>query len=178
MESKCVASFLFSRYIKTSQGKLRLDRLKLKLPVFGTLLRKVAVSRFSRTLSTLVKSGVPILRSLEIVAKTSGNRVVEIAVENARNSIREGENISEPLARSGVFPPMVVRMIGVGEKTGELEKMLSKIADFYDEQVDAAVSGLTAMIEPLIIAFLGIVIGGIVICMYLPIFKISELIQI
>jgi len=172
-----VILFLFSRYIKTSQGRLGLDRLKLKLPVFGTLLRKVAVSRFSRTLSTLVKSGVPILKALEIVARTSGNRVVEIAVENARNSIREGENISEPLARSGVFPPMVVRMIGVGEKTGELEKMLSKIADFYDEQVDAAVSGLTSMIEPLIIAFLGIVIGGIVVCMYLPIFKISELIQ-
>ena len=172
-----VILFLLNRYIKTPGGKLRFDRIKLKLPVFGMLLRKVAVSRFSRTLSTLVKSGVPILSSLEIVARTSGNRVVEIAVENARNSIREGENISEPLARSGVFPPMVVRMIGVGEKTGELEKMLSKIADFYDEQVDAAVSGLTSMIEPLIVAFLGLIIGGIVVCMYLPIFKISELIQ-
>ena len=169
--------FLFSRYVKTAKGRLKFDQIKLKLPVFGGLLRKVAVSRFSRTLSTLVKSGVPILGSLEIVAKTAGNRVVEAAIDNARNSIREGENISEPLARSGVFPPMVVRMIGVGEKTGELEKMLSKIADFYDEQVDAAVSGLTSMIEPLIIAFLGVVIGGIVVSMYLPIFKISELIQ-
>ncbi len=172
-----ITLFLISWYIKTPGGKLRFDQIKLKLPVFGLLLRKVAVSRFSRTLSTLVKSGVPIISALEIVAKTSGNRVVEIAVENARNSIREGENISEPLARSGVFPPMVVRMIGVGEKTGELEKMLSKIADFYDEQVDAAVSGLTSMIEPLIVAFLGIIIGGIVVCMYLPIFQISELIQ-
>jgi len=169
--------FLFSRYVKTAKGRLKFDQIKLKLPVFGALLRKAAVSRFSRTLSTLVKSGVPILGSLEIVAKTAGNRVVEAAIDNARNSIREGENISEPLARSRVFPPMVVRMIGVGEKTGELEKMLSKIADFYDEQVDAAVSGLTSMIEPLIIAFLGVVIGGIVVSMYLPIFKISELIQ-
>ncbi|MEA3560387.1 MAG: type II secretion system F family protein [Candidatus Omnitrophota bacterium] len=169
--------FFLSRYAKTSGGKLRFDRLKLKLPVFGALIRKVAISRFSRTLSTLVKSGVPILDSLDIVSKTSGNKVVEIAVDNARNSIREGENISVPLSKSGIFPPLVVRMIAVGEKTGELEKMLAKIADFYDEQVDAAVAGLTSMIEPLIIAFLGLIIGGIVVCMYLPIFKISELIQ-
>ncbi|MEA3328957.1 MAG: type II secretion system F family protein [Candidatus Omnitrophota bacterium] len=171
------AVFLVSRYAKTASGKFRFDQLKLKLPVFGLLLKKVAISRFSRTLSTLVKSGVPILNSLEIVAKTAGNRVVEIAVNNARESIREGENISDPLTKSGIFPPLVVRMIGVGEKTGELEKMLAKIADFYDEQVDAAVTGLTSMIEPLIIAFLGLIIGGIVVSMYLPIFKISELIQ-
>ena len=140
------------------------------------MLRKVAVAKFTRTLSTLVKSGVPILTSLDIVGKTSGNKVIEEAVVKVRSSIRDGESIAEPLANSGVFPPMVVRMVAVGEKTGELEKMLSKIADFYDEQVDAAVSGLTSMIEPLIIAFLGIVIGGIVIALFLPIFKITELV--
>ena len=147
----------------------------MRLPVFGQLFRKVSVAKFSRTLSTLVKSGVPILTSLGIVGKTAGNKVIEIAVTNVRSSIREGENIAKPLAQSGVFPPMVVRMIAVGEQTGEMEKMLSKIADFYDEQVDAAVSGLTSMIEPLIIAFLGVVIGSIVIAMFLPIFKITEL---
>lgn len=172
-----VVGFVFNRYIKTTRGKLRFDRFKLRLPIFGVLFRKVAISKFSRTLSTLVKSGVPILSSLEIVAKTSGNRVVELAVDGVRNSIREGESIAEPLGKCGVFPPMVVRMISVGEKTGELEKMLSKIADFYDEQVDIAVSGLTSMIEPLIIAFLGIVIGTIVICMFMPIFKISQIVQ-
>jgi type IV pilus assembly protein PilC len=143
--------------------------------VFGQLFRKVSVAKFARTLSTLVKSGVPILTSLGIVGKTSGNKVIEMAVNNVRTSIREGENVAKPLAQSGVFPPMVVRMIAVGEQTGELEKMLSKIADFYDEQVDAAVSGLTSMIEPLIIVFLGVVIGSIVIAMFLPIFKITEL---
>jgi len=172
-----VLVFGFNRYTKTERGKLRFDRSKLRLPIFGILFRKVAISKFSRTLSTLVKSGVPILSSLEIVAKTSGNRVVELAVDEVRNSIREGESIAEPLSKCGVFPPMVVRMISVGEKTGELEKMLSKIADFYDEQVDIAVSGLTSMIEPLIIAFLGIVIGTIVICMFMPIFKISQIVQ-
>jgi type IV pilus assembly protein PilC len=146
------------------------------LPIFGILLRKVAIARFSRTFSTLVKSGVPILSSLDIVGKTSGNKVIEIAVNKVRNNIREGENIAEPLAKSGVFPPMVIRMIGVGEQTGELEKMLTKIADFYEEQVDAAVSGLTSMIEPLIIAFLGVVVGGIVIAMFLPIFKLTQVI--
>lgn len=167
--------FALSRYIRTEKGRLYWDRLLLHLPVFGQLLRKVSVGKFSRTLSTLVKSGVPILTSLGIVGKTAGNKVIEIAVTNVRSSIREGENIAKPLAQSGVFPPMVVRMIAVGEQTGELEKMLSKIADFYDEQVDAAVSGLTSMIEPIVIAFLGVVIGSIVIAMFLPIFKITEL---
>ena len=134
------------------------------------------MAKFTRTLSTLVKSGVSILESLEIVGKTSGNKVVEQAIVDARSSIREGEDIAGPLGRSGVFPPMVVRMISVGEQTGELEKMLAKIADFYDEQVDTAVGGLTSMIEPLIIAFLGIVIGGIVIAMFMPIFKLTELV--
>jgi len=169
--------FLLARYVKTERGKLRFHSMLLKMPIFGLLLRKVAVSKFSRTLSTLVKSGVPILSSLEIVGKTSGNKLIEKSVEDVRISIKEGENIAEPLAKSGVFPSMVVRMVSVGEETGELEKMLSKIADFYDEQVDAAVSGLTSIIEPLIIAFLGVVIGGIVICMFLPIFKLSTIIS-
>ena len=169
-----IGIFLFRRYTRTEKGKMRLDHLKLSVPVFGTLVKKMAVGKFTRTLSTLIKSGVPILSSLEIVSKTAGNRVIEEAVNNVRTNVREGESIAEPLLRSGVFPPMVVRMISVGEQAGELEKMLTKIADFYDEQVDTAVSGLTSLIEPLIIAFLGIVIGSIVICMFLPIFKITE----
>ena len=169
------AVFLFKRYLGTEHGAFVFDHFKLTMPVFGIILKKVAVSKFTRTLSTLVKSGVPILTALEIVSKTSGNRVIESAVDKVRNSIREGENITNPLMRAKVFPPMVVRMISVGEQTGELEKMLGKVADFYDDQVDAAVSGLTSLIEPLIIAFLGVVIGGIVICMFLPIFKLSSL---
>lgn len=167
----------FSRYLKTEKGANAFDAFKLNMPIFGVIFRKVAVSKFSRTLSTLVKSGVPILSALEIVGKTAGNRMIEQAVEKVRVSIREGENISDPLMRSKVFPPLVVRMIAVGEQTGELEKMLTKIADFYDDQVDAAVSGLTSLIEPLVIAFLGIVIGGIVICMFLPIFQLSTLVS-
>ncbi len=168
--------FIVKRIIASPQGRLKFDALKLRLPVFGILLRKVAVARFSRTLSTLIRSGVAILGALEIVGKTAGNMVIEQAVDKARVGIREGESISSPLAKSGVFPPMVTRMISVGEESGELEKMLSKIADFYEEQVDVAVNGLTSLIEPLIIAFLGIVVGSIVIAMFLPIFKISELI--
>ncbi|MBI4431902.1 MAG: type II secretion system F family protein [Candidatus Omnitrophica bacterium] len=172
-----IAVFMLKRYFSTEKGSLALDMFKLRMPVFGVLFRKVAVSKFSRTLATLVKSGVPILSALEIVGKTAGNKVIEKAVEKVKIGIREGETISAPLQKSGVFPPLVVRMMAVGEQTGELEKMLTKIADFYDDQVDAAVSGLTSLIEPLVIAFLGIVIGGIVICMFLPIFKISTLIQ-
>jgi type IV pilus assembly protein PilC len=171
-----IASFLFKRYINTEKGRYNFDATKLKVPVLGVLFRKVAVAKFSRTFSTLIKSGVNVLNSLEIVGKTSGNKVVEEAIFNCRTSVREGESISKPLSKSGVFPPMVCRMISVGEQTGQLEKMLSKIADFYDEQVDAAVAALTSMIEPLVIAFLGIVIGGIVIALFLPIFKITELI--
>ena len=169
--------FFGNRYLKTESGKLKFDRLKLNVPIFGILIRKVSVSKFTRTLSTLIKSGVPILSALEIVSKTSDNRIVEIAVDNVRSNVKEGEPIADPLSRSGVFPPMVVRMISVGDQTGELEKMLGKIADFYDEQVDAAVSGLTSLIEPLIIAFLGIVIGGVVICMFLPILQIGTLVS-
>ena len=167
--------FAMKKYISTPRGRNVFDRMILHLPVLGTLFRKLAVAKFTRTLSTLVKSGVPILVALEIVGKTSGNTVIEKALEGVRKSIKEGENIADPLAKSGVFPPMVVRMIHVGEQTGELEKMLGKIADFYDDQVDAVVSGLTSLIEPLIIAFLGIIIGGIVIAMFLPVFKMTEL---
>lgn len=168
--------FLIKKSLKTVKGRAIFDRMILRLPILGTLFRKVAVAKFTRTLATLVKSGVPILVSLEIVGRTAGNSVIEKALEDVRTSIKEGENIADPLAKSGVFPPMVVRMVSVGEQTGELEKMLGKIADFYDDQVDAAVSGLTSLIEPLIIGFLGIVIGGIVIAMFLPVFKMTELI--
>ena len=171
-----VVVFALKKYIKTAQGKENFDRMLLAVPVLGPLFRKLAVAKFTRTFATLVKSGVPILVSLEIVGKTAGNTVIEKAVEAVRNGIKEGENIADPLAKSGAFPPMVVRMIKAGEQTGELEKMLTKIADFYEDQVDAAVSGLTSLIEPLIIAFLGIVIGGIVIAMFLPIFKLTEII--
>lgn len=168
-----IAGFLAKRYAKTKNGRLRVDRLKLNVPIFGILMKKVAVAKFTRTLATLTKSGVPILNALEIVGKTAGNSVVEKAVDEVRVSVREGEPIAAPLSKCGIFPVMVVRMVSVGEQTGELEKMLTKVSDFYDEQVDAAVSGLTSLIEPLIIAFLGIVIGGIVICMFLPILQIS-----
>ncbi len=171
-----ILAFAFGRFLKTDKGTVMFDRFKLQMPIFGIIMRKVAVSKFSRTLSTLVKSGVPILSALEIVGKTANNRIIEAAVEKVRNSIREGENITTPLMRAKVFPPLVVRMISVGEQTGELEKMLTKIADFYDDQVDAAVAGITSLIEPLIIAFLGIVIGGIVICMFMPIFQLSTLV--
>jgi len=170
------AGFAAVRYIKTDKGALAFDRLKLNMPIFGVLAKKIAVGKFTRTFSTLIRSGVPILNSLDIVGKTAGNKVIEIAVESVRQNVKEGEAIAEPLAKSGVFPPMVVRMVSVGEQTGELEKMLTKIADFYDDQVDAAVTGLTSLIEPLIIAFLGIVVGGIVICMFLPILKITSVV--
>ena len=168
--------FLFLKYINTKPGRYQFDSFLLNMPVFGVLFRKVAVSKFARTLSTLVKSGVPILAALEIVAKTSGNSRIERAIDDVRASVREGENIADPLAKSKVFPSMVTRMVMVGERAGELEKMLAKIADFYDEQVDSAVSSLTSIIEPLIIAFLGVVIGGIVICMFLPMFKLSSIV--
>ena len=171
-----ILAIALARYVKTEQGKFMLDSFMLKLPILGDIIKKVSVAKFARTLSTLVKSGVPILSSLEIVAKTAGNKIVERAVEESRRSVREGKNLAEPLSKSPVFPPMVVRMISVGEQAGELEKMLTKIADFYDEQVDAAVSGLTSMIEPLIILFLGVVVGGIVLAIFMPIFKITEII--
>lgn len=172
-----VVTLIIRWHLRTEKGRMLMDGIKLKLPVFGPLLKKVSISKFTRTLSTLVRSGVPILFALEIVAKTAGNLVVEKAINRVKDSVREGESIATPLEKSGLFPPIVTRMISVGEKSGELEKMLTKIADFFDEQVDTTVDGMTSLIEPLIIAFLGIVIGGIVICMFLPIFKLSTIIN-
>ena len=169
-----VAFQSFRKYYATSQGQLKIDGLMLKAPVLGDVLRKSAVSRFTRTLGTLISSGVSILDGLEITAKTAGNRVVSDAVLASRNSIAGGDTISAPLAKSGVFPPMVISMIAVGEQTGGLDEMLSKIADFYDEEVDAAVSGLLSLLEPIMIVFLGVIVGGMVVAMYLPIFDIMN----
>ncbi len=169
--------FLLGQFLKMPAGRMFWDSYKLKLPVFGPIFLKVAISKFSRTLSTLVKSGVPILSSLEIVSKTSGNKRLELIITSLMDSVKKGESISGPLGKSSVFPNMVVRMIAIGEETGELEEMLTKIADFYDTEVDAAVDGLTSLIEPLIIAFLGVVIGGIVIAMFLPILTLSSAIN-
>jgi type IV pilus assembly protein PilC len=166
--------FILRKYYQTQNGRTVLDRLLLKLPVFGSLFKKIAVARFSRTLGTLVSSGVPILDGLTIVSRTSGNRVIETAILNARASIREGETIAEPLSRSNIFPPMVIQMISVGESTGALDSMLSKIADFYEEEVDIAVVNLTSLLEPFLMVFLGVVIGGVVISMYLPIFNMAS----
>lgn len=159
-------------YVKSPNGRLNADRAFLNFPVLGTLLRKSAIARFSRTLSTLLSSGVSILEALEITAKTAGNRVIHDAIRRAVVSIAEGDTITAPLKETGVFPPMVTQMISVGEKTGGLDEMLSKIADFYDEEVDAAVTALTSIIEPIVIVFMGVVIGGILIAMYLPMFDI------
>jgi type IV pilus assembly protein PilC len=162
---------------KTEKGKKFIDAILLKLPVFGILLRKVAVAKFTRTLGTLVSSGVPILDGLEITAKTAGNKVIEYAIMDVRQAVSEGKTLEEPLAKAKVFPPMVTHMIAVGESTGALDAMLSKIADFYDDEVDNAVANLTAMMEPLLMVFLGGAIGFIVIAMYLPIFKLITLIK-
>lgn len=171
------AGFSFYQFIQTKPGRLAWDSFTIKMPVFGPLLLKVAVSKFSRTLATLVKSGVAILPSLEITALTSGNKRIENTILALMDSVKKGETISSQLIKSDVFPQMVVRMIAVGEETGELEEMLIKIADFYDTQVDTAVDGLTSLIEPLIIVFLGVVIGGIVIALFLPILTMTQHIQ-
>src|SRR4029453_18114150 len=167
-----VAGYLFQRYYATRNGRRLVDATMLKAPVLGLILRKIAVARFCRTLSTLISSGVPILDGLEITAKTSGNSIVEDAVMVTRKSIERGETISVPLKETGVFPPMVTQMIGVGEATGALDTMLAKIADFYEEEVDVAVAGLLTLLEPIMIAILGVVVGGIVIAMYMPIFDL------
>ena len=170
------ASFAFKQYYATPGGRMNIDRIVLKLPILGPLMRKIAVARFCRTLSTLLASGVSILEALDITAKTAGNAVVEEAIYTTRKSIERGETIAAPLKETAVFPPMVVQMIGVGEATGALDTMLSKIADFYEEEVDVAVAGLLTLLEPLMIALLGGVVGGIVIAMYMPIFSlISQL---
>ena len=162
------------QYQKTEKGKLRIDAFLLKIPIFGELFRKVAVARFARTLGTLVTSGVPILESLNIVAGAAGNKVVEEAIMKSRISISEGQTISEPLAESDVFPMMVTQMIAVGETTGALELMLNKVADFYEAEVDVAVATLSSMLEPVMMIFLGVIVGGLVISMYLPIFKMAS----
>jgi type IV pilus assembly protein PilC len=166
------AVFLIFRYHKTYKGRRVIDGIMLKIPVLGTVMKKIAVARFCRTLGTLVSSGVPILEGLEITARTSGNAILEDAIMATRRSVEEGKTISEPLKGANVFPPMVVQMVAVGEQTGALETMLSKIADFYEDEVDEATANLLALLEPLMICFLGVVIGGIVISMYLPMFDL------
>src|SRR3954469_1646060 len=160
------------RYYETPGGRHQVDALSLKMPVLGMILRKIAVARFCRTLSTLLSSGVPILDGLDITARTAGNAVIEDAIQKTRSSIERGETVSAPLRETNVFPSMVVQMINVGETTGALDAMLSKIADFYEEEVDTAVAGLLTLMEPIMIAFLGVVVGGIVIAMYMPIFDL------
>ena len=164
---------IFKRIYATNKGREKIDAWALKLPIFGILIRKVSVAKFTRTLGTMISSGVPILDGLEIVAKTAGNKTVEKAIYRVRQSISEGKTIAEPLEKSGVFPPMVCQMIAVGEQSGSIDTMLNKIADFYDDEVDDAVANLTAMMEPLLMLFLGTTVGGLVIAMYLPIFKIA-----
>ncbi len=169
-------AFAFKKYYSTEKGKRRIDGLLLKFPIIGDVVRKGSVARFTRTLGTLVSSGVPILDGLEITAKTAGNTIVQDAVMSARTSIREGDTIANPLRQSGVFPPMVVQMITVGEETGALDEMLTKIADFYDDEVDSAVDALTSVIEPVMIVFMGAIVGGMVVAMYLPIFRMVNVI--
>jgi type IV pilus assembly protein PilC len=171
-----IAIFAFRRFYKTEKGTLLIDDLILRAPVFGPLLKKVAVARFSRTMSTMMASGVPILEGLAIVSKTAGNKIIENALMRVRKSISEGKTIAEPLMETGIFPPMVVQMIAVGEATGALDTMLGKIADFYDDEVDAAVDAMTALLEPFMMVFLGGVVGGMIIAMYLPIFKMASVV--
>lgn len=177
MVAAIIGGVIFLRYyIRTESGRLQFDSLLLKLPVLGELFQKLAIAKFTRTFSTLLRSGVNIIFSLEIVARSSGNMVVERAVFRVRESIKEGESIAAPLKESAIFPSMVVRMIDIGERTGALDDMLVKIADYYEEQVDIAVAGLTSLMEPLIICFLGIVVGGIVISMFLPMFQLGSIV--
>lgn len=171
------AIYAIKRYYATDQGSKVIDAFLLKVPVIGMLIRKVAVARFTRTLGTLISSGVPILEGLLITARSAGNRVVERTVMQARTAVTSGRTLSEPLKGSAVFPPMVVHMISVGENTGALDQMLQKIADFYDDEVDTAVGALTSLLEPIMIVFLGVVVGGLVVAMYLPIFKLVTLMK-
>jgi type IV pilus assembly protein PilC len=169
--------FGLTRYYQTDSGKKKIDQMMLNAPVLGDLLRKSAVSRFTRTLGTLISSGVSILDGLEITAKTAGNRVIHDAVMESRQSIAGGETIAAPLERSKVFPPMVISMIAVGEQTGGLDEMLTKIADFYDDEVDVAVGALLSLMEPIMIVVLGVIVGGMVVAMYLPIFDMVNAVQ-
>lgn len=171
------AVIAFKRFYATEPGKLRIDAFALKAPVLGQVIRKAAIARFTRTLGTLVSSGVPILNGLDITARTAGNKVVERAIFSTRESISQGNTISEPLKQSKVFPPMVTQMIGVGEQTGALDEMLEKIANFYDDEVDSAVETLTSVIEPVMIVVMGTLVGGMLIAMYLPMFKLINVIS-
>ena len=166
-------AFAFRRFYKTEKGKAIVDDLLLKMPVIGILIRKSAVARFTRTMGTMLASGVAILEALDIVARTAGNKTVERAIYHVRSGIAEGQTIADPLAETGVFPPMVCQMIAVGESTGAIDSMMEKIADFYEEEVDQAVDNMTALIEPFMLVFLGVTIGGLVVSMYLPIFKMA-----
>ncbi|MEO0479247.1 MAG: type II secretion system F family protein [Planctomycetota bacterium] len=168
------AFFVFGAWKKTDSGQRSWDLFTLKAPVFGSLFQKVALSRFARTFSTLIKSGVPILGSMEIVSQTVGNRIISEVVDNAREAVKQGESLSKPFGESKMFPPMVTRMMAVGERSGALDQLLEKISEFYDQQVNAAVRGLTALIEPLMIAFMGLVVGAIVLAVFLPILKLQE----
>jgi type IV pilus assembly protein PilC len=159
-------------YYRTSGGRKNIDRLVLKLPIIGDIFRKIAVARFSRTLSTLLSSGVPILQSLDITARTAGNVIIEEAITSVRTGVERGENFVDPLKATDVFPHMVAQMVGIGEQTGALDAMLGKIADFYEQEVDAAIANLLTLMEPLLIGFLGVTIGSIVIAMYLPLFTL------
>ena len=169
------AGWGIKKYMKTEKGQEKIDEISLNLPVVGILLKKVAIAKFTRTLGTLIKSGVPILQGLETVAKTAGNKIIERAIYKSRDSIKEGGRIADPLKKANIFPPMVIQMISVGVETGGLDNMLNKIAEFYDQEVDTAVKGLTSMIEPLIMVVMGFVIGAIVISMFMPMFSMGEL---
>ncbi|HOW57940.1 MAG TPA: type II secretion system F family protein [Smithellaceae bacterium] len=171
-----VVIFIIRKFLSTEKGRWLFDSTALKAPIFGPLLKKVAVAKFSRTLATMMSSGVPIMEGLAIVSKTAGNMVVESALVKTRQSISEGRSISEPLLETNIFPPMVVQMIAVGEATGALDQMLNKIADFYDDEVDAAVEAMTALLEPVMMVFLGGIVGGMIIAMYLPIFKMASVV--
>jgi len=171
-----ILAVAFVRWYRTEKGRMIVDDLLLKIPVMGSLIKKVAIAKFTRTLGTMLSSGVPIMEGLDIVARTSGNKTIERAILRTKASIGEGKTIAEPLGASKIFPAMVVQMISVGESTGALDSMLSKIADFYDDEVDAAVAALTSLIEPALMVFLGITVGGLVIAMYLPIFQMAAVI--
>jgi len=172
-----VAVWLLRRYIKTPRGRRQFDQMKLKVPVFGELFRKVAMSRFSRTLGTLMRSGVPVLQALEITKETVGNRIVEEAIEDVESAVRQGDSLARPLLRHKVVPAMVTQMLAVGEETGAVDNMLEKVADFYDAEVDATVDALASLIEPILIVIMGAVVGGILISLYLPMFKVIDLIK-
>jgi len=172
-----MAVYTFKWWTRTPNGKLIWDGIKLRAPIFGPIVRKMSLAKFTRTFGTLVSAGVPILSALDIVADTAGNEVVSQAVKKSRSAIKEGETIAKPLSESPVFPSMLVQMISVGEETGALDAMLNKIADFYDEEVSASVDGLTSIIEPLMMASLGLVVGGMVIALYMPMFNIISLVK-